>query len=100
MTSALIYVTKRNLETYTDRCADYCNRKGLTPTAVVVDDQDGGRWSEVVKMVTDGVVQVVVVADRDELPPDRTPRIDVVSEQRRSLPDVARRPVCRPRLTR
>ncbi|MFY1703936.1 hypothetical protein ACN28G_19740 [Micromonospora sp. WMMA1923] len=97
LTTAAIYVTAPNLRRYTDRCADYCNRRGLTLTAVVVDDLGGGRWPEVVQMVMDGTVQVVVVADRDELPPDRTPRLDVVAEERRHLsPDPQRG--CRPRL--
>lgn len=99
MTNALIYVTAANLDRYTDRCADYCNRLGLRLTAVVVDELDGGRWPEVVRMLTDGTVQVVVVADRDELPADRTPRVDVVAEQRRQLGS-GQRSACRPRLIR
>lgn len=97
--NALIYVTAANLNRYTDRCADYCNRLGLHLAAVVVDDQDGGRWPEAAQMLIDGRAQVLVVADRDELPPDRTPRVDVVAEQRRRLhPD--QRSHCRPRLVR
>ncbi|GIJ10710.1 hypothetical protein ACFFMR_18770 [Micromonospora andamanensis] len=96
--TALIYVTAANLDRYTDRCAEYCNRLGLHLTAVVVDDLDGGRWPEVAQMLMDGTVQVVVVADRDELPTERTPRVDVVAEQRRQL--YTGRPVCRPRLIR
>ncbi len=96
--NALIYVKAQNINRYTDRCAEYCNRRGFTLAAVVVDDLDGGRWPEVVQMVMDGSVEVVVVADRDELPPDRTPRLDVVAEERRHLDPHGR--VCRPRLTR
>lgn len=97
--TALIYVKAGNLNRYTDRCAEYCNRLGLTLTAVVVDDLDGGRWPEVAQMLMDGIVQVVVVADRDELPDGRTPRVDVVAEQRRR-PELGRRRECRPRLIR
>lgn len=68
MTNALIYVTAGNVNRYTDRCAEYCNRLGLRLAAVVVDELDGGRWPEVVQLLMDGRVQVVVVADRDELP--------------------------------
>lgn len=97
--TALIYVTAANLDRYTDRCAEYCNRLGLILTAVVVDDLNGGRWAEAAQMLIDGRAQVLVVADRDELPPDRTPRVDVVAEQRRRL-DLGQRAHCRPRLVR
>jgi hypothetical protein len=96
LTSALIYVTAANLNRYTDRCAEYCNRLDLGLVAVVVDELDGGRWPEVAQMLMDGTVQVVVVADRDELPTGRTPRVDVVADQRRQLGS-AQRSVCRPR---
>lgn len=99
MPNALIYVTAANLDRYTDRCAEYCNRLGLSLAAVVVDELDGGRWPEVARMLMDGIVQVVVVADRDELPPDRTPRVDVVSEQRRQMIP-GQRSHCRPRFLR
>ncbi len=97
--TALIYVTAANLNRYTDRCADYCNRLGLHLAAVVVDDLGGGRWPEAAQMLIDGRAQVVVVADRDELPQDRTPRVDVVAEQRRRLIP-GQRSQCRPRLVR
>lgn len=99
MPTALIYVTAANLDRYTDRCAEYCNRLGLTLAAVVVDELDGKRWPEAMQMLMDGTVQVVVVADRDELPADRTPRVDVVAEQRRRLVP-GQRVQCRPRLVR
>lgn len=96
---AIIYVTSDHLDQYVTRCADYVNRLGLTLAAVVVDDLGGGRWPEVAAMLLDGTVQVVVVADRDELPADRTPRVDVVAEQRRRL-DLGQRSACRPRMVR
>lgn len=96
-TTAIIYVTAANLTRYADRCADYCDRRGLTLVAVIVDDLDGGRWPEAARMLMDGAADVLVVADRDELPADRTPRLDVVAEERRHLTP-GRRPACRPRL--
>lgn len=96
MDSAVIYVTRQHIDDYTDRCAEYCNRLNLSLAAVVVDDGDGARWPEAAGMLMDGTAQVLVVFDRDELPPARTPRVDVVAEQRRHLgPDRVR---CRPRL--
>lgn len=96
---AIIYVRQENIDQYVTRCADYLNRLDLELTAVVIDDLNGGRWPEVAAMLLDGSVQVVVVADRDELPPDRTPRVDVVAEQRRRL-DLGQPPACRPRMVR
>ncbi|MFG2169646.1 hypothetical protein [Micromonospora chersina] len=36
-------------------------------------------WDEVRQMMLDGTVDVVVVAEREHLPPDRTPRIEVAA---------------------
>jgi hypothetical protein len=36
-------------------------------------------WEEVRRMMMDGKVDVVVVAEREHLPPDRTPRIEVAA---------------------
>lgn len=97
MLRALIFVTREHLDDYCPRCADYLNRCGMELTAVVIDDGDGRRWPEVATLLANGEVDVVVVATRAELPPDRLPRIDVVAERsRRMIPDQR----CRPRLLR
>ncbi len=94
-TTAVIYVTATHRSRHAARCAEDCHRRGLTLGAVIVDELHGGRWPDVVQRVMAGEAEVIVVADRDELPPDRTPRLDVVAEERRHLsPD----PHCRPRL--
>ncbi|WP_139141932.1 hypothetical protein [Micromonospora chaiyaphumensis] len=36
-------------------------------------------WDEVRQLMIDGKVDVVVVAEREHLPPDRTPRIEVAA---------------------
>lgn len=95
---AVIYVTAPNINKYTDRCAEYITRLGYNVAAVVVDELDGGRWHEAIDMLITGEAQILVVAERDELPTDRTPRVDVVAEERRRrlVPDQR----CRPRLLR
>lgn len=96
-TPAAIYVTQAHVDSYTERCADYIQRLGLELKSVVVDDRGGGRWVEAVALLLDGVVEVIVVAERDELPTDRLPRLDVVAEERRRL---IPRQGCRPQLIR
>jgi hypothetical protein len=58
-------------------------------------------WDEVRQMMIDGKVDVVVVAQREHLPPDRTPRIEVAargthlslaSSPREPVPPRRRRP--------
>ncbi len=97
---AIIYVHSDNLNIHTERCADYIHRLGYALAAVVVDDQDGGRWHEAAGMLLSGDAQVLVVAERDELPPDRLPRVDVVAEERRRRLSPALAQRCRPRLVR
>lgn len=66
-------------------CADYCTRVGYEVVAVVAAET-GGRWDDVARMVlTDGRAEVVVVASRDHLPRDRTPRIEAVADERRRV---------------
>lgn len=97
-TLAIIYVTSAHVDRHTERCAEYINRLGYRLAAVIVDELGGGRWPEAAAMLMDGTAQVLVVADRDELPTERTPRVDVVSEERRRrmVPDQR----CRPRMLR
>lgn len=97
---AAIYVKAENVDKYTERCADYIQRIGYELTTVVVDDRDGGRWPEAATLLIEGTVEVLVIAERDEVPSDRTPRLDVVSEERRRLIPQQRGSSCRPRLIR
>jgi hypothetical protein len=51
-------------------------------------------WPEVRQMMLDGKIDVVVVAELEHLPPDRTPRIEVAGRPAHSsLPSVPRGPV-------
>lgn len=87
---------------HAERCADYCTRLGYEVVAVVAAHA-GGTWADVAKLVlTDGRAEVCVVAARDQLPRDRTPRIEAVADERRHLVPSPRnqRPAVRPQFLR
>jgi hypothetical protein len=63
------------------RCRQYCTEAGYSLVAEV-DDGTGG-WRYVMVLVARGMADIIVVDDRTHLPPDRTPRLEVVSEQER-----------------
>jgi len=69
-----------------DTCAEYCQRRRYHIVAVVTD------WGDVTKMLADGKADVAVVGRRDHLPRERTPRLDVVVEEKLDLPPAQRRP--------
>lgn len=72
--------------TWRDACAEYCQRRRYHIAAVVTD------WTDVVQMLVEGEADVAVVGARDHLPRERTPRIDVVVEEKLDLPPTQRRP--------
>ncbi len=71
---------------WTDACAEYIQRQGFRLAAVC------GSWRDAVRLIFDGEAEVVVVGRRDQLPRDRTPRLDVVVEERPDAPPARRRP--------
>lgn len=75
---AIIYVPDDDMERCTILCLEYAQRVGYLVVGVVV-----GRWNDAQSMVLAGVADLVIVADRAQLPPDRTPRIEVVDEHAR-----------------
>lgn len=54
--------------------AQYCARKDYQVVAVATD------WNDVLRMLKDDDIDVVVVGRREHLPPDRTPRLEIVTE--------------------
>lgn len=72
---AIVYVPDDDMERCTILCLEYAQRVGYLVVGVVV-----GRWNDAQSMVLAGVADLVIVADRAQLPPDRTPRIEVVDE--------------------
>jgi hypothetical protein len=71
---------------WTDACSDYIQRRGYRLAAVV------GAWRDVIQLVFGDEADVVVVGRRDQLPPDRIPRVDVVVEEDRGEAPNRRRP--------
>lgn len=67
-------------------CAQYCVRCGYHVVAVVSD------WEDVVRMLKDDGIDIVVVGRREHLPPDRTPRLEIITEQSPDDPPEDRRP--------
>lgn len=73
---------------YASWCIDYCKRMGYRLIAIV-EERVGGRYVDVERMVfTDERADVVVIAQRDQLPAGRLPRIEVVAEERLRLAGV------------
>lgn len=57
-------------------CLEYCDRCGYEVVSLVVGD-----WSAVHQMFAANEADIVVVASKDQLAPDRTPRIESVTEE-------------------
>lgn len=77
-------------ERHAARCVEYCTRMGYELVGVVSAGA-AGQWASIDRMLTEGRAEIVVAAQRDQLPPDRTPRIEVVAEhldQRRLVPEL------------
>lgn len=58
-------------------CTQYCIEAGYEAIAVV-----RGTWEEAMDYITAGEAEVILAAEDDDLPPDRTPRVEVVSQIR------------------
>lgn len=71
---AVIYVPNGELQAATI-CLQYAQMVGYYVEGVVV-----GKWRDAQKMALDGIVQVLLAAERWHLPPDRVPRIEIPGE--------------------
>lgn len=67
-------------------CAAYCARRGYHVVAVVAD------WDDVLRLLSHDSIGVVVVGQREHLPPDRAQRLEIVTEQHEEEPVEMRRP--------
>jgi hypothetical protein len=89
--SAVVYVRDGRERPRSLRHAiKYCERMRYTVAGVVVD-KTGSGWASAFAMLAVGEAQILVVGLREDLPPDRLPRIEVVAELS-GWPDKARRP--------
>lgn len=62
-------------------CATHVELHGYLLVSIVIDDAGGAKWASVRSLLDAGRVDVVVVAHRDHLPPDRLPRIEVANDE-------------------
>lgn len=74
-TRAVIWADGDEWERWMQDCIQYCDRRRYDVVALVLA-QAGGRWDDAVQCLTDGYADVVVVADRDQVPVG--PRIEPV----------------------
>lgn len=78
---AIIYVPDTPDRARWERLAvEYCERHHYRIAGLVVGRDDEDHWTDVVSMCTAGAVDVVVVGRRDQLPPHRAPRVEVITE--------------------
>jgi hypothetical protein len=66
-------------------CSQYCIEAGYEAIAIV-----RGAWDEAMDYIASGDADVIVAAEDDDLPPDRTPRIEVVTHMREVMLDTHR----------
>lgn len=64
-------------------CSRHCQELDYEAVAIIRGD-----WGEAMDYLAAGTAEVIVVAEDDDLPPDRTPRIEVVSRMRDNEPDL------------
>lgn len=74
-------------------CAQYCAMRRYEVVAVV------HTWADAIKIIREGRATVLVTGRHDHLPPDRVPRVEIVTEQQHvtAVPPSRRRPVRRDR---
>lgn len=72
---SLIYVPDMlHSQAWIDACYRHCQTHGYNPLAIV------RHWEDAVKMILAGKAAVAVTGQRRWLPPNRTPRLEVISE--------------------
>lgn len=74
-------------------CGQYCAARRYEVVAVV------HAWAEAIRIIKDGRATVLVAGRHDHLPPDRSPRVEIVAEHNEptSVQPSRRRPVRRNR---
>jgi hypothetical protein len=86
---ALIYIPPTctgDFYQHAQRCVDYCHSRGYAAQHVVRGD-----WPSVIKLMCEGTIDVVVVAEDDHLDPTRRPRLEVVPADESAEPPVQQR---------
>lgn len=94
---AVIYVIGNASQARQERvCGAWCATQGYEVVGLVVDDCSAGRWRDTLGMLVSGEADIVVVADREYLPPTRLPRVEVVREADPGIPRQRRPQTIRP----
>lgn len=91
MLKTVVFIPDSETQRWLTVCAQYCAVRHYQVVAVV------SAWVDAVRMVVDGRATVLVAGRRDHLPPDRSPRLEIVVEQTEPTPvrPSRRRPVRR-----
>lgn len=76
MIRAVVFVDPDRLLPNASICIQHCLAMGYHVVGVV-----RGSWDEVIRLTRTRKAEVVVVAEDDDLPPDRTPRVEIVSRR-------------------
>ena len=77
-TTAIVFVLSEHLYPHASICYQYCLSLGYHAVGIVRDD-----WSKAWDYIRDGKAEVIVVASPKDLNPERSPRVEIVSHQRR-----------------
>lgn len=81
--TAVIYVSDGVLsDRVAAECAQFCEQEGWRVGSFVQADAKDDRWADAVAVLMSGDADVLVVANRGHLPPDRLPRLVVIQEER------------------
>lgn len=81
---------------WTAECIADCDAHGFEVTALVAHADPREGWAEAMRVIESHHAELIVVATRDHVPPDRVPQLWVVAE-RPAAPPRHRRPR-RPRI--
>jgi hypothetical protein len=77
---AIIYVPDdEDRDRWEARCLEYCDRRRYRVVALVVGGPE--RWDDAMDMMYAREADVLVVASKMHLPPDRTPRVEAVTDE-------------------
>lgn len=76
---AIIYIPFGvDTERWERSCYRHCRRRGYDVISLVIDDEEGSKWQDVVRMFGNDSADVAVVFDLLALPASRLPRMEEV----------------------
>ena len=81
---AIIFGPPEDRERWEAECLAYCERQRYVVVSLIIGGDE--KWPAVRDALMTGVADVVVVASKDHLPSDRSPRIESVTEELPAIP--------------